>query len=148
MWCTVWKGTAQDCIDYMRRVHKVPPSVKVANLARYFPPWTVTREQWADMMMPSISAVAIDTLLYSRIGSPLCHRYRIIARTGHILTSVACFPRGIRLRGGAPAPSPACSGASRTDCAAYGQSGECAILICSRSPDCFPGATTSSTERG
>ena len=32
-------------------------------------------------------------------------------------------------------------------CASYGQSGECAISICSRSPDCFPGTTTSSTER-
>ena len=82
MWCTVWKGTAQDCIDHMRRIHKVPLSVKVANLARFFPPWTVTREQWADMMMPSISGVAIDTLLSSRIGSPLCHRHRIISRTG------------------------------------------------------------------
>ena len=66
---------------------------------------------------------------------------------GHVLTSVACFPRRIRLRGGAPVPSPACSGASRTNCAAYGQSGECAISICSRSLNCFPGATTSSTER-
>ena len=82
MWCTVWKGTAQDCIDHMRRIHKVPLSVKAANLARFFPPWTVTREQWADMMMPSISGVAIDTLLFSHIGSPLCHRYRIISQTG------------------------------------------------------------------
>ena len=51
-------------------------------MARFFPPWTVTREQWADMMMPSISGVAIDTLLSSRIGSPLCHRYWIISQTG------------------------------------------------------------------
>ena len=68
MWCTVWKGTAQDCIDHMRRIHKVPLSVKAANLARFFPPWTVTREQWADMMMPSISGVVIDMLLFSHIG--------------------------------------------------------------------------------
>ena len=46
MWCTAWKGTA---------------------------PSTVTRDQWADMLMPSISRVAIDTQLFSRIGSPLCH---------------------------------------------------------------------------
>ena len=45
MWCTVWKGTAQDCIDHMQRTHKVPLSVKAANLAKYFPAWTVTREQ-------------------------------------------------------------------------------------------------------
>ena len=79
--------------SYMRRIHKVPLSMKAANLARFFPPWTVTREQWADMMMPSISGVAIDTLLLSRLGSPLCHRYQIISRTG----SHAAF-RGTYLR--------------------------------------------------
>ena len=63
---------------------------------------------------------------------------------GHVLTSVACLPRRIRLRGGAPAPSPVCSGAGRMSCAAYGQSGECAISICSRSLDCFPVTTTAS----
>ena len=41
----------------------MPLSVKAANLARFFPAWTLTTEQWADMMMPSISGVAIDTLL-------------------------------------------------------------------------------------
>ena len=33
-------------------------------------------------MMPSISGVAIDTLLFSRIGSPLCHHHQIISHTG------------------------------------------------------------------
>ena len=33
------------------------------------------------MLMPCISGVAIDTLLFSRVGSPLCHRYRLISRT-------------------------------------------------------------------
>ena len=42
-WCTVWKGTAQDCVDHLRKTHKISQSVKAANLARYFPPWTVTR---------------------------------------------------------------------------------------------------------
>ena len=93
MWCTVWKGTAQDCIDHMWRTHKVPLAVKAANLAKYFPAWTVTRDQWADMLMPCISGVAIDTLLFSRIGSPLCHRYWLISRTG----SHAAF-RGTYLR--------------------------------------------------
>ena len=36
MWCTVWKGTAQDCIDHMRRIHKVPLSVKAANWPNTF----------------------------------------------------------------------------------------------------------------
>ena len=82
MWCTVWKGTAQDCIDHMGRVHKVPLSVKAANLAKYFPAWTVTRDQWSKMLMPCVSGVAIDTLLFSRVGSPLCHQYRLISRKG------------------------------------------------------------------
>ena len=89
MWCTVWKGTAQDCIGHMRRTHKVPLSVKAANLAKYLPAWTVTRDQWADMLMPSISAVAIDTLLFSHIGSPLCHQYRLVSQTGSDVTRLS-----------------------------------------------------------
>ena len=82
MWCTVWKGTAQDCVDHLRKTHEISHSVKAANLARYFPPWTVTRSQWSQMTRPAISGVAIDTLLFSRIGVPLFHRYRIISRAG------------------------------------------------------------------
>ena len=51
-------------------------------MAPYFRPWTVTRGQWSEMTRPSISGVAIDTLLFSRIGVSLFHRYRIISRTG------------------------------------------------------------------
>ena len=96
MLCTVWKGTAQDCIDHMRRTHKMPLSVKAANLAKYFPAWTVTRDQWVDMLMPSISGVAIDTLLFSRIGSPLCHRYRLISRTGYHANFRGTYLRRLR----------------------------------------------------
>ena len=81
-WCTVWKGTAQDCVDHMRRAHDIPPLVKVANLASWFPPWTVTREQWYSMSRPAISGIAVDTLLFSRIGVPLFHRYRVFDRPG------------------------------------------------------------------
>ena len=82
MWCTVWKGTAQDCIDHLRRTHKLPLSVKAANLAKYFPAWTVSRVEWSKMLMPCVSGVAIDTLLFSCVDSPLCHRYRLISHTG------------------------------------------------------------------
>ena len=47
--------------------------MKAGNLARWFPPWTVTREQWHSMSRPSVSG----TFLFSRIGMPLFHRYRI-----------------------------------------------------------------------
>ena len=81
-WCMVWKGIAQDCVDHMRRVHDIPPLVKVANLARWFPPWTVSREQWSSMSRLAVSGIAVDTLLFSHIGVPLFHRYRFANRAG------------------------------------------------------------------
>ena len=81
-WCPVWKGTSQDCVDHMRRAHDTALSVKAGNLARWFPPWTVTREQWHNMSRPSVSGIAIDTFLFSRIGTPLFHRYRVFDRVG------------------------------------------------------------------
>ena len=92
-WCTVWKGTAQDCVDHLRKTHEISYSVKEANLTWYFPPWTVTRSQWSEMTRPTISGVAINTLLFSRIWVPLFHRYRIISRAG---THVAF--RGLYMR--------------------------------------------------
>ena len=81
-WCPVWKGTSQDCIDHMRRAHNSPITMKAGNLARWFLPWTVTREQWHNMSRPSVSGIAIDTFLFSRIGIPLLHRYRVFDRFG------------------------------------------------------------------
>ena len=78
-WCPVWKGTSQ---DHMRRAHDTGLSVKAGNLARWFPPWTVTREQWHSMSRPSVTGIAIDTFLFSRIGTPLFHRYRVFDRFG------------------------------------------------------------------
>ena len=54
----------------MRKAHDIPVFVKAGNLARWFPPWTVTREQWHSMRRPSVSGIAIDTFLFSRIGMP------------------------------------------------------------------------------
>ena len=81
-WCTVCRGTPQDCIDHKRKAHSIPATVKAANLARWFPPWTVSREQWTIIMRSSVSGVAVDTLLFSRIGVPLFHRYRVFSPPG------------------------------------------------------------------
>ena len=81
-WCPVWKGTSQDCIDHMRKAHNSPMTMKAGNLSRWFPPWTVTREQWHNFSRPSVSGIAIDTFLFSRIGIPLLHRYRVFDRFG------------------------------------------------------------------
>ena len=66
----------------MRRAHDIPPLVQAANLACWFPPWTVTREQWSSMSRPAVSGIAVDTLLFSRIGVPLFHRYWVFNRSG------------------------------------------------------------------
>ena len=66
----------------MRKVHDIPPLVKAANLARWFPSWTVTREQWYSLSRPAISGIAVDTLLFSRIWVPLFHRYWVFDRPG------------------------------------------------------------------
>ena len=66
----------------MLKAHNTPIVVKAGNLARWFPPWTVTREQWHSMSRPSVSGIAIDTFLFSRIGMPLFHRYRVFDRQG------------------------------------------------------------------
>ena len=79
-WCTVWKGTSQ--VDHMRKVHDTPVFVKAGNLARWFPPWTVTREQWHSMSRPSVSGIANDTFLFNRSGVPLFHWYRVFDRQG------------------------------------------------------------------
>ena len=55
----------------MRRAHDIPPLVKAANLAHWFPPWKVTREQWSSMTWSAVLRIAVDTLLFSRIGMPL-----------------------------------------------------------------------------
>ena len=45
-------------------------------------PTIVTREQWHSMSRPSVSGIAIDTFLFSRIGTPLFHRYHVFDRLG------------------------------------------------------------------
>ena len=68
--CTVWKGTSQDCIDHMRKAHDTPHLVKVANLARWFPPWTVSREQWSSLTRSAVSGIAVDICCSAALG---CH---------------------------------------------------------------------------
>ena len=66
----------------MRSAHAVPFTVKASSLARWFPPWTVSRDRWCATMNSTISGVATDALLFSRTGVPLVHRYRVFSRAG------------------------------------------------------------------
>ena len=81
-WCTIWKGTPQDCVDHMQLAHAVPATVNVANLGRWVPPWMVSRNIWREALHSSVSGVSTDALLFSRYGIPLVHRYRVFSRYG------------------------------------------------------------------
>ena len=79
-WCTIWKGTPQDCMDHLCLAHTVPASVKTANLGKWFPPWTVKRQMWCDALNPRISGVSTDVLLFSGCGAPLIHHCQVFAK--------------------------------------------------------------------
>ena len=66
----------------MRKANDVPATVKATNLARWFPPWTVSREQWTLIMWSSVSGIAVYALLFSRIGVPLFHRNSVFSWPG------------------------------------------------------------------
>ena len=75
-WCSIWKGTAQDCVDHVRLRHQGGLSVKASTLGKCFPPWTVARKAWNDTLKPSVSGIATDNMLFSQHGIHLVHRFR------------------------------------------------------------------------
>ena len=100
-WCTVWKGTPQDCMDHLREAHDVPWISKTANIEKYVPPWTVRREFWTDALRPEHSGISADIMLFSDLGMSLAHHYRIhrfglphvafwAGLHGEALLSIAC----------------------------------------------------------
>ena len=76
-WCTVWKGTPQDCVDHVSGAHDVPSVIKSTNLDRFFPPWTVRHQIEAEALKPCHSGVSTDVLLFSEINLSLVHHYRV-----------------------------------------------------------------------
>ena len=68
-------------MDHMRWSSMVPASIRAANLARWFPPWTVSRENWNIALWSSVSGVSTDALLFSCVGAQLMDRYRVFARS-------------------------------------------------------------------
>ena len=154
-WCTVWKGTAQDCMDYLLKTHEISQSMKAANLARYFPSWTVTRSQWSEMTRPTISGVAIDTLLFSHIGVPLFHRYRIISRAGTHAAFRGMYMRWLHVFLEEMDEESVCRPhrrraqemAARMSLSSCRDSG-CFCSTLSRSPDSFPGPAASPVSAG
>ena len=73
-WCTVWKGTPQDFMDHIRDAHNVPGEIRKVSLEMLFPPWTVTRQLYAESLTAQHSN---DVLLFSELGLSLVYHYRV-----------------------------------------------------------------------
>ena len=45
-WCTLWKGSVQDCLYHLRSKHDGTRFLDLNTLEKFFPQWTVSREFW------------------------------------------------------------------------------------------------------
>ena len=50
LWYTVWKGTAQDCMDHVKGAHDVLQNVRSTDLDQFIPPWMVQRKIRTDAL--------------------------------------------------------------------------------------------------
>ena len=122
-WCTVWRGL----MDHILDGHNVPREIKRASLRRLFPPWTVTRERYAESLSAQHSGISNDVLLFSEVGLSLVHHYRVhkvgrphaMFRGKYLAQLLALLPAKtmIPTTGGpsSTAGPPAASTTSRTD---------------------------------
>ena len=76
-WCTMWKGTPQDLMTHILESHNVPGETRRASSQKLFPPWTVTREQYAESLSAQRLGISNDVLLFSEVGLTLVHHYRV-----------------------------------------------------------------------
>ena len=64
-------------MDHILVGHNVPKETKRASLQKLFPPWTVTREQYAESLSAQRSGISNNVLLFSEVGLSLVHHYRV-----------------------------------------------------------------------
>ena len=76
-WCAVWKGSGRACLEHMAEKHGGSTLEITTNVAKFFPPWTVTQDVWLAALRPDVSGVAVDALLFHEAGRRLVHRYRV-----------------------------------------------------------------------
>ena len=73
----VWKGSVPACLEHLTEKHGGSTFFALKNVAKFFPPWTVTRSIWLAALRPDVSGVAVDALLFHEAGRRLVHRYRV-----------------------------------------------------------------------
>ena len=76
-WCAVWKGSGRACLVHLVAKHGGSTLEVTTNIAKFFPPWTVTQDVWHADLRPNMSGVAVDALLFHEAGRWLVHHYRV-----------------------------------------------------------------------
>ena len=66
----MWKGSVRACLEHLTEKHGGSTFFAMKNVAKFFPPWTVTRNVWLDALRPDVSGVAVDALLFHEAGTP------------------------------------------------------------------------------
>ena len=56
-WWSVWKGTAQDCVEHLRLRHHPDSSVVANKMGKCFSPWTVPHVTWTAALSPKVSGI-------------------------------------------------------------------------------------------
>ena len=74
-WCAVWKGSICDCLGHLNDKHGGSTFFSLKNIAKFFPPWTVTRDVWQTALHPDVSGIAVDAHLFHEAGCRLVHQY-------------------------------------------------------------------------
>ena len=64
-------------MDHIREGHNVPGEIRKVSLEMLFPPWTVTRQLYAESLTAQHSGISNDILLFSEVGFSLVHHYRM-----------------------------------------------------------------------
>ena len=73
-WCVVWKGSVRACLEHLTEKHGGSTFFALKNVAKLFPPWTVTRSICQAALRPDVSGIAVDARLFHEAGCRLCLR--------------------------------------------------------------------------
>ena len=76
-WCAVWKGSISDCLGHLHEKHGGSQYVALKNIAKFFPPWTVTQDVRQTALRLDVSGIAVDAQLFHDAGCRLVHKYRV-----------------------------------------------------------------------
>ena len=73
----MWKGSVRACLEHLTEKHGGSTFFALKNVAKFFPPWTVTHSVWQAALRPDVSGIAVDAHLFHEAGCRLVHRYRV-----------------------------------------------------------------------